>query len=61
MALRVKYLWAKGRVSHVKVAQILHELNYSLQSNRKTEEGADHPDRDAQFRHINAAVKKFMT
>src|ERR1017187_10309431 len=42
MALRVKYLWAKGRVSHVKVAQILHELNYSLQSNRKTEEGADH-------------------
>src|ERR1019366_7957197 len=47
-------------VSHVKVAQILHDLNYSLQSNRKTEEGADHPDRDAQFRHINAAVKKCM-
>jgi len=40
------------------VAQILHDLNYSLQSNRKTEEGADHPDRDAQFRHINAAVSK---
>jgi hypothetical protein len=51
----------KHPVSHVKVAQILHELNYSLQSNRKTEEGADHPDRDAQFRHINAAVKKCMT
>ena len=47
-------------VSHVKVAQILHDLNYSLQSNRKTEEGADHPDRDAQFRHINTAVKKCM-
>lgn len=44
-------------VSHTKVAQLLHELNYSLQSNRKTEEGEDHPDRDAQFRHINAAVK----
>jgi hypothetical protein len=50
----------KHPVSHVKVAQLLHDLNYSLQSNRKTEEGADHPDRDAQFRHINAAVKKCM-
>jgi hypothetical protein len=50
----------KHPVSHVKVAQILHDLNYSLQSNRKTEEGADHPDRDAQFRHINAAVKKCL-
>jgi hypothetical protein len=47
-------------VSHTKVAQILHDLNYSLQSNRKTEEGADHPDRDAQFGHINAAVKRSM-
>jgi hypothetical protein len=45
-------------VSHMKVAQILHDLHYSLQGNRKTEEGADHPDRDAQFRHINATVKK---
>ena len=44
-------------VSHMKVAQLLHELDYSLQSNRKTEEGSDHPDRDAQFRYINAAVK----
>ena len=50
----------KHPVSHMKVAQILHGLNYSLQSNRKTEEGADHPDRDAQFRHINAAVKKCL-
>lgn len=48
----------KHPISHTKVAQILHSLNYSLQSNRKTEEGADHPDRDAQFRHINAAVCK---
>ena len=44
-------------VSHAKVAQILHDLHYSLQSNRKAEEGVDHPDRDAQFRYINAAVK----
>ncbi len=48
-------------VSHMKVAQILHDLNYSLQGNRKTEEGADHPDRDAQFRHINSAVKKCLS
>ena len=44
-------------ISYVKVAQILHDQNYSLQSNRKTEEGEDHPDRDAQFRHINKCVK----
>ena len=50
----------KHPVSHMKVAQLLHELHYSLQGNRKTEEGADHPDRDAQFRHINAAVKKCL-
>jgi hypothetical protein len=47
-------------VSHVKVAQILHGLDYSLQSNRKTEEGEDHPDRDAQFRHINITVKRCL-
>jgi hypothetical protein len=50
----------KHPVSHLKVAQILHELDYSLQSNRKTEEGADHPDRDAQFRYINATVKQCL-
>ena len=44
-------------ISHVKVGQLLHEQDFSLQGNRKTEEGADHPDRDAQFRHINAHVK----
>ena len=48
----------KHPISHVKVAQLLHDQNYSLQSNRKTEEGDDHPDRDAQFQHINAQVKK---
>ncbi len=47
-------------VSHAKVAQLLHGLDYSLQSNRKTEEGRDHPDRDAQFRYINAAVKRCL-
>ena len=47
-------------VSHTKVTQLLKESGYSLQGNRKTEEGADHPDRDAQFRHINRAVKKAL-
>jgi hypothetical protein len=44
-------------VSHEKVAQFLRELDYSLQGNRKTEEGADHPDRDAQFQYINDQVR----
>lgn len=46
------------RVSHEKVAQLLREMNYSLQSNRKMEEGEDHPDRDAQFRYINKQIRK---
>ncbi len=47
-------------VSHVKVAHLLHDMDYSLQGNRKTEEGDDHPDRDAQFRYINRRVKTFL-
>ena len=47
-------------ISYVRVGQLLHEQNYSLQSNRKLEEGEDHPDRDAQFRHINACVKRAL-
>src|ERR1039457_6671352 len=47
-------------VSHTKVTQLLREDGYSLQGNRKTEEGDDHPDRDAQFRHINRAVKQAL-
>jgi len=44
------------RVSHETVAKLLRSLGYSLQANRKMTEGASHPDRDAQFRHINATV-----
>ena len=51
----------KHRISHEKVAQLLRDKNYSLQSNRKTKEGDDHPDRDAQFRYINAEVKRALT
>jgi transposase len=39
------------------VAQLLHSLGYSLQANVKTREGKQHPDRDAQFRHINHVAK----
>ena len=41
------------------VATLLHEAGYSLQANRKTREGASHPDRNAQFQHINAMVRRF--
>jgi transposase len=40
-------------VSDFLVRTLLHEMGYSLQANRKTLEGSDHPDRDAQFQHIN--------
>ena len=39
------------------VRVLLGDLGYSLQGNRKTREGNDHPDRNAQFEHINARVK----
>jgi len=44
-------------VSHETVAQLLREMGYSLQANRKTLEGTGHPDRDAQFSHLNEAVQ----
>jgi hypothetical protein len=47
-------------VSHEKVAQYLRHLGYSLQGNRKTEEGEDHPHRDAQFQHINREVRRAL-
>src|SRR5450759_2047413 len=50
----------RHRISHVTVADLLHAQGYSLQSNRKVEEGGDHPDRDAQFRHINATVRRAL-
>jgi hypothetical protein len=40
-------------ISHASVATLLQDMDYSLQANRKTQEGKGHPDRDAQFRHIN--------
>ena len=50
-------LGAQGhQISARSVAPLLRTLGYSLQANAKTREGASHPDRDAQFRQINAAV-----
>src|SRR5271169_1306837 len=48
------------RVSYPVVAELLHELDYSLQANRKTQEGDSHPDRNAQFEHINARVQQYL-
>jgi hypothetical protein len=47
-------------VSHQTVAALLSDWGYSLQANRKTKEGQDHPDRDAQFEYINQQVRAFQ-
>jgi hypothetical protein len=47
-------------VSNVTVAELLHRLDYSLQANAKTLEGATHPDRDAQFQYVNRRVQAFL-
>ncbi len=50
-------LTASGHpVSHTLVAVLLRYAGYSLQATRKMLEGAQHPDRDAQFRYLNAQV-----
>jgi hypothetical protein len=56
-----KELRAQGhKVSPQKVSELLHDLDYSLQGTRKTREGTDHPDRNAQFEHINRQAKAFQ-
>jgi transposase len=47
-------------VSHMLVAELLHEQKYSLQANRKTKEGSSHPDRNAQFEHISGKATEFL-
>ena len=52
-------LTAQGhQTSHRMVADLLHDLGYSLQANQKTLEGSDHPDRNAQFEFLNSAVQQ---
>jgi DDE family transposase len=48
------------RVCHNVVADLLRDMGYSLQANRKTLEGTSHPDRDAQFVYLNAQVKEAL-
>jgi transposase len=43
-----------------KVAELLHQMGYSLQANAKTLEGKQHPDRNAQFEHVHTQVKQFL-
>jgi len=47
-------------VSATSVGRLLHDMGYSLQSVRKSTEGASHPDRNAQFEHINATAEDFL-
>src|SRR5512135_1330096 len=47
-------------VSHRVVGELLHHLGYSLQAMAKTLEGKQHPDRDAQFRYINAICGRYL-
>ena len=47
-------------VSHSTVCTLLREMNYSLQANRKTTEGQQHPDRNAQFEYINRQVRSYQ-
>lgn len=47
-------------VTHASVGRLLRDLGYSLQGAQKTKEGSSHPDRDAQFKHINAQVEAFQ-
>ncbi len=56
-----KELQAMGHsLSQRTVCRLLWELGYSLQSNRKTREGTNHRDRDAQFQQISQTVKQFQ-
>jgi hypothetical protein len=42
------------------VRRVLADMGFTLQANRKAREGADHPDRDGQFRHINTVVSEAL-
>jgi hypothetical protein len=47
-------------VRHRMVAEMLHEMDYSLQANARTREGGTHEDRDAQFEHIARRVRELQ-
>jgi hypothetical protein len=55
-------LRAEGHQASASLVQrLLHEAGYSLQANAKTLEGSQHPDRDAQFRHIHDTAARFLS
>ncbi len=56
----LRNLSSELKVSHEYVAYLLKSMKYSLQGNRKTKEGASHPDRNAQFEHISKKVKAHL-
>jgi hypothetical protein len=47
-------------ISHQLVTELLYAAGYSLQANRKSREGSNHPDRDAQFWYINQQIRRFQ-
>jgi DDE family transposase len=49
------------KIGRSAVGELLHQQKFSLQANRKTREGESHPDRDAQFTHLNASVRNALT
>jgi transposase len=60
LAHLVERLSAKGhQIKKSALAEILHDLGFSLHVNKKSIEGTSHPDREAQFQHINIACKAF--
>lgn len=48
------------KVGRQKISELLCELGYSLQGNKKTKAGSSHPDRNKQFRFLNRRVKIFQ-
>jgi transposase len=48
------------KISPTVISNLLRDMNYSLQANRKTREGTQHIDRDAQFQYINSKAKAFL-
>jgi hypothetical protein len=54
--LRAELVALGHKVSHIAVGELLKAQKFSLQANSKTNEGGEHPDRDAQFGHINQSV-----
>jgi len=57
--LQAEWVSQGYQVGRTKISEVLRSLGYSLQGDRKTRGGKDHPDHDAQFQHIVARVKVY--